>query len=240
MNFLDYEFGIAAVVGDGFIARGITFQNTAGPNNEQAVALRSESDRSIFHECSFEGYHDTLYVHSKRQFYRDCDVYGTVDIIFGNAAAVLQNCNIYLRKPSKGTNTITAQGRTDSKQNTGISIHNCRVTAAPELKPDQGSVRTYLGRPWKTYARVVYIETFLDDLIDPAGWMAWSGDFALDTLYYGEYENTGPGSDTENRVKWSGYRVITSASEAEKFTPGNFIDAGSWVPDANVPFTSGL
>ncbi|KAH6779759.1 Plant invertase/pectin methylesterase inhibitor superfamily [Perilla frutescens var. hirtella] len=235
-----FKSATVAVVGDGFIARGITFRNTAGAKNHQAVALRSGSDLSVFYQCSFEGYQDTLYVHSQRQFYRDCDIYGTVDFIFGNAAVVLQNCNIYPRNPPNKTNTLTAQGRTDPNQNTGISIHNSRVTAAPDLRPVQGSVKTYLGRPWQKYSRTVFMKTSLDSLINPAGWMPWSGNFALDTLYYGEYANTGAGSSTANRVKWKGYHVITSASVAAQFAPGNFIAANSWLPATNVPFTSGL
>lgn len=235
-----FKSATLAVVGDGFIGRGFTVRNTAGAQNHQAVAMRSGSDLSVFYQCSFEGYQDTLYTHSQRQFYRECDIYGTVDFIFGNAAVVFQNCNIYPRNPPNKTNTITAQGRTDPNQNTGISIHNCKVTAASDLKPVQGSVKTYLGRPWKQYSRTVFLKTNLDSLIDPAGWMPWSGNFALSTLYYGEYMNTGPGASTANRVKWGGYRVITSATEAAKFTVGNFIAGGSWLPATNVPFTSGL
>lgn len=235
-----FKSATVAVVGDGFIGRGITFRNTAGPQNHQAVALRSGSDLSVFYQCSFEGYQDTLYVHSDRQFYRECDIYGTVDFIFGNAAVVFQSCNIYARNPPNKTNTITAQGRTDPNQNTGISIQNCRVMAASDLKGATGSVKTYLGRPWKQYSRTVFLKTFLDSLVDPAGWMPWSGNFALDTLYYGEYINTGPGSSTTSRVTWKGYHVITSATEAAKFTVGNFIAGGSWLPGTNVPFTSGL
>ncbi|KAL8238478.1 hypothetical protein R6Q59_015045 [Mikania micrantha] len=235
-----FNSATVAVVGDGFIGRGITFRNTAGAQNHQAVALRSGSDLSVFYQCSFEGYQDTLYVHSNRQFYRECDIYGTVDFIFGNAAVVFQNCNIYARNPPNKTNTVTAQGRTDPNQNTGISIQNCRVTAASDLKGSTGSVKTYLGRPWKQYSRTVFLKTFLDSLVNPAGWMPWSGNFALDTLYYGEYMNTGPGSSTANRVNWKGYHVITSATEASKFTVGNFIAGGSWLPATNVPFTSGL
>ncbi|KAJ1383707.1 Pectinesterase, catalytic [Sesbania bispinosa] len=235
-----FRSATVAVVGDGFIAQDITFRNTAGAKNHQAVALRSGSDLSVFYRCSFEGYQDTLYVHSERQFYRDCNIYGTVDFIFGNAAVVLQNCNIFARNPPNKVNTITAQGRTDPNQNTGISIHNCRVTAASDLKPVQSSVRTYLGRPWKQYSRTVFMKTYLDSLINPAGWMEWSGNFALSTLYYGEYMNTGPGSSTRSRVKWPGYRVITSASEASKFTVANFIAGNSWLPSTKVPFTSSL
>ncbi|KAK4270981.1 hypothetical protein QN277_019743 [Acacia crassicarpa] len=235
-----FQSATVGVVGDGFIAQGITFRNTAGASNHQAVALRAGSDLSVFYRCSFEGYQDTLYVHSQRQFYRECDIYGTVDFIFGNAAVVFQNCNLFARNPPNKVNTITAQGRTDPNQNTGISIHNCRVTAASDLKPVQSSVKTYLGRPWQQYSRTVFMTTFLDSLINQAGWLEWSGNFALNTLYYGEYMNNGPGSSTSNRVKWSGYHVITSASEASKFTVANFIGGNSWLPATDVPFTSTL
>lgn len=231
----------SAVTGDGFIARDMTFENTAGPQKHQAVALRSGSDLSIFHRCSFKGYQDTLYVHSQRQFYRECDIYGTVDFIFGDAVAVLQSCNIYVRRPmSNQKNTVTAQGRTDPNENTGISIHNSRVTAASDLKPVQGSFRTYLGRPWKQYSRTVLMKSNLDGLVSPAGWLEWSGNFALSTLYYGEYMNTGAGAGTSGRVKWPGFRVITTASEASKFTVGSFLAGNSWIPATGVPFTAGL
>lgn len=235
-----FRSATVAVVGDGFMAQDITFRNTAGAKNHQAVALRSGSDLSVFYRCSFEGFQDTLYVHSDRQFYKQCNIYGTVDFIFGNAAAVFQNCNIFARNPPNKVNTITAQGRTDPNQNTGISIHNSRVTAASDLKPVQNSVKTYLGRPWKQYSRAVFMKTSLDSLIHPAGWLEWSGNFALSTLYYGEYMNTGLGSSTRNRVKWQGYHVITSASEASKFTVSNFIAGNAWLPATKVPFTSTL
>ncbi|XP_027335386.1 pectinesterase 2-like [Abrus precatorius] len=235
-----FRSATVAIDGDGFIGRDITFRNSAGASNHQAVALRSGSDLSVFYRCGFEGYQDTLYVYTERQFYRECDIYGTVDFIFGNAAVVFQNCNLFARNPPNKINTITAQGRTDPNQNTGISIHNSKVTAASDLQTAQSSVKTYLGRPWQQYSRTVFIETYLDSLIDPSGWLEWSGNFALSTLYYGEYMNTGPGSSTADRVNWGGYHVITSASEASKFTVANFIGGSSWLPATGVPFTPGL
>jgi pectinesterase len=232
---------LSAISGDRFVARDITFENTAGPQNHQAVAVRSGSDFSVFYRCSFKGYQDTLYVYSQRQFYRDCDIYGTQDFIFGDAVAVLQNCNIYVRKPMSGQkNTITAQARTDPNENTGIVIHNCRVTATGDLRAVQNSVDTYLGRPWQKYSRTIFMKSNLDSLINPAGWLPWSGSFALETLYYGEYMNTGSGADTSGRVNWPGYHVITSPTEAGKFTVGNFLDGGSWIPESRVPFEDGL
>ncbi|CAN4085732.1 unnamed protein product [Withania somnifera] len=230
-----------AATGAGFIARDMTFENYAGPNNHQAVALRIGGDHAVVFRCNIIGYQDTLYVHSQRQFYRECDIYGTVDFIFGNAAVVLQNCNIYARKPmANQKNTITAQNRKDPNQNTGISIHACKIAATSDLEASKGSFPTYLGRPWKMYSRTVYMLSNMGDHIHPHGWLEWNGDFALKTLYYGEYMNFGPGAALGQRVTWPGYRVIKSVEEASKFTVSKFIYGSSWLPSTGVSFLAGL
>ncbi|KAK1419412.1 hypothetical protein QVD17_28579 [Tagetes erecta] len=230
-----------AATGAGFMARDMTFENYAGAAKHQAVALRIGADHSVVYRCSIIGYQDSLYVHSQRQFYRDCDIYGTVDFIFGNAAVVLQNCNIYARKPmDRQKITITAQNRKDPNQNTGISIHSCKLLAQPDLLASNGSFQTFLGRPWKLYSRTVYLLSYMGDHIDPKGWLEWDGSFALDTLYYGEYMNYGPGGAVGKRVKWPGYRVITSAIEASRFTVAKFIYGSSWLPSTGVAFLAGL
>ncbi|XP_042400632.1 pectinesterase-like [Zingiber officinale] len=227
-----------AVNGERFIAVGITFENTAGPAKYQAVAVRNSADLSIFYRCSFVGYQDTLYVHTLRQFYRDCDVYGTVDFIFGNAAAVFQNCNLYARRPLPGqSNVVTAQGRTMPEQATGISIHNCTVRATPEIS--RGAAKTFLGRPWKAYSRTVVMQSFIDAAVDPAGWLEWTGGFALDTLYYGEFRNYGPGATTGGRVKWPGFSLM-SAMDACNFTLYNFTTTDTWLSSTSIPYNSGL
>ncbi|XP_059294690.1 pectinesterase [Lycium ferocissimum] len=232
-----FRSATVAVVGTGFLAKGITFENYAGPSKHQAVAVRSGSDLSAFYQCSFVAYQDTLYVHSLRQFYRDCDVYGTVDFIFGNAAVVLQNCNLYARKPNeKQKNIFTAQGREDPNQNTGISILGGKIASAADLIPVESSFKNYLGRPWKEYSRTVIMLAHIGSLIDPAGFLEWDGTFALSTLYYGEYMNRGPGSNTSARVNWPGYRVINNSTEASQFTVGNFIEGKEWLPDTGYPF----
>lgn len=84
------------------------------------------------------------------------------------------------------------------------------------------------------------MQTYLDTLVDPKGWLEWDGHFALATLYYGEYRNLGPRASTSGRVNWGGYRVITSASEASQFTVENFIAGQSWLPATGIPFRDGL
>ncbi|KNA10722.1 hypothetical protein SOVF_141560 [Spinacia oleracea] len=241
-GFTTINSATVAVTGEGFIARGITFRNTAGPENLQAVALLVGSDHSVFYQCGFEGYQDTLYALSQRQFYRECDIYGTVDIIFGNAAAIFQKCNIIVRKPlTTEKNTVTAQGRTDHNQNTGIVIQNSRIIPSSDLKPFISSIQSFLGRPWKRYSRTVVMGSYLDSLISPQGWLEWDAtSFALNTLYYAEYKNYGPGSLTNGRVKWGGYKIITNVSRVSQFSVASFIGGQSWLPTADVPFTVGV
>ncbi|CAI9103967.1 OLC1v1002566C1 [Oldenlandia corymbosa var. corymbosa] len=228
--------------GQGFIGVGLTIRNTAGAIKHQAVALRNDADFSVFYQCSFEGYQDTLYTHAMRQFYRECDVYGTIDYIFGNAAVVLQHCNIYSRLPLKGQfNTVTAQGKTDINQNTGTTIHDCNIKASPDLASNNAyAVQTYLGRPWKTYATTIVMESYLDNLINPAGWSIWTGNQSLDTCYYAEYNNTGPGSSTANRVTWLGYHPITDGANVLNVTVSALAFGDFWLPSTTVPYTSNL
>ncbi|XP_078431328.1 putative pectinesterase/pectinesterase inhibitor 34 [Wolffia australiana] len=240
-NFTTFHTATFATTGAGFIARDITFQNWAGPEKHQAVALRIGADHAVVYRCNVIGYQDTLYVHSQRQFFRECDIYGTVDFIFGNAAVVLQNCSIYARRPlGLQKNTITAQNRKDPNQNTGISIHASRILATPDLNATKAQFSTYLGRPWKLYSRTVIMMSYIADHVHPAGWLEWNSTFALDTLYYGEYMNYGPGAALANRVSWPGFRVIALPLEAAKFTVSQFIYGSSWLPSTGVAFLAGL
>ncbi|KAI3443499.1 hypothetical protein Pfo_000164 [Paulownia fortunei] len=243
-NFVDgvptFQTATFAALGEGFLAQSIGFRNTAGPEKHQAVALRVQADRSIFVNCRMEGYQDTLYAQTHRQFYRSCYITGTVDFIFGDAAAVFQNCMMYVRKPMDNQqNIVTAQGRLDKRQTTGIVIQNCRILADDKLEPEKQKFKSYLGRPWKEYSRTIIMETQIGDLIQPEGWLEWSGDFALRTLYYAEFKNKGVGADTSGRVKWPGYKVI-NREEALNFTVGPFLQGDSWLKNPNVPVRFGF
>ncbi|KAJ1292404.1 hypothetical protein BS78_02G388700 [Paspalum vaginatum] len=240
-NSTTFRSATLAVVGTGFLARDLTVENSAGPGKHQAVALRVNADLSAFYRCSFAGYQDTLYVHSLRQFYRDCDVYGTVDFVFGDAAAVLQGCSLYARRPDPGQkNVFTAQGREDPNQNTGIVVQGGKVAAAADLLPVLANFSTFLGRPWKQYSRTVFVQTKMESLIHPRGWLEWNGTFALDTLYYAEYMNRGPGANTSARVAWPGYHVLTNATDAANFTVLNFVQGDLWLNSTPFPYALGF
>eukprot|EP00252_Welwitschia_mirabilis_P020148 TRINITY_DN4871_c0_g2_i1.p1 TRINITY_DN4871_c0_g2~~TRINITY_DN4871_c0_g2_i1.p1 ORF type:complete len:396 (-),score=-4.20 TRINITY_DN4871_c0_g2_i1:144-1331(-) len=210
-NVTTYSSATFAVNADGFIAKNITFENKAGSPTKQAVALRVDGDLAAFYDCSMLGHQDTLYAHTLRQYYKNCRIEGTVDFIFGNAAAVFEDCVILVRprqeNVTKASNTVTAHGRTDPAQTTGFVFRNCTVNGTQQyvevFNAQRGAFQAYLGRPWKIYSRTVFMNSFLGKIIDAEGWMPWAGDFALDTLYYGEFRNSGPGADLSRRVNWS-------------------------------------
>ncbi|KAM0845029.1 hypothetical protein ACQ4PT_056661 [Festuca glaucescens] len=128
--------------------RGRTIETPGGGAPRRA-------DLSAFYRCSFVGYQDTLYVHSLRQFFRECDIYGTIDFVSATPPWCSRAATSYARRPLPNqSNIYTAQGRTDPNQNTGISIHKCKVAAASDLAAVQSSFRTYLaGRGSTTRAR---------------------------------------------------------------------------------------
>lgn len=228
--------GYAVVSGTGFLAQGITVQNSAGADGHQAVAVRVSADAVAFHKCSFDSFQDTLYAHNYRQYYRDCQIFGTVDFIFGNSFAVFQNCRLLAKKstiPSQ-SNIYTAQGRTDRAQGTGLSFQSCVFDATGDLQKSQKDFKTFLGRPWKPYSTAILLRCTIQGHVDPQGWMPWNAsDYGLKTSYFGEFQSSGAGGKSTARVPWS--KQITSLTEANKFQAGKFIQGNQWVPFSTYP-----
>lgn len=224
------------------MASNLTIENTAGahyPNASQAVALRLDSDKSFIENCEFIGNQDTVYAHTLRQFYQSCHIHGNIDFIFGSSAAVFQDCKIVivprLAEPEKGeTNVVTAHGRTDPAQSTGLVFRNCTISGSSRYMASymkNPSVhQNYLGRPWKEYSRTVFINCTLDALISPQGWMPWDGEFALKTLYFGEFGNSGKGAELSTRVPWSSK---VPAEHVHAYSVQNFIQGDEWIPKSS-------
>ncbi|KAK9076529.1 hypothetical protein SSX86_004863 [Deinandra increscens subsp. villosa] len=231
-------------LGERFMAKGITFENSIGPKGHQAVAFRSQSPHTVMIECSFEGYQDTLYYHAHDQFYKNCVITGTVDFIFGNGRAFIQDCDIYVRKPDPNQgNMVTADGRMAYEEAGGVVLHRCRIHASDDLAPVEAQFPSYLGRPWKACATSVILMCDVGDLIRPEGWMTWQSPEGKNnhmTCTFREWGNTGPGANQAGRVKWPGYKPITEESVALDYTAGPFLDAGSWLPKYGVPVNLAL
>ncbi|CAL5350627.1 unnamed protein product [Camellia sinensis] len=226
------------VDGEGFIGQSLTIENSAPINSGQAVALNNNANHSAFYKCIFMGYQDTLLANKNSQFYKNCEISGTVDFIFGSASAVFQDCGIYVRRLSP-PNVITANGgkHDPTSSNFGFSFQNCTINVAPELRSRKNEVKAFLGRPWKNYATVVFMESYLDEIVLPEGW-TWCCNNTI--MMFAEYNNRGPGADTSRRAKLSGYNVFKSATEATPFTVSKLIDGDSWIPQTGIPYRGGL
>jgi pectinesterase len=226
--------------GAGFEADNITFENTAG-NTGQAVAAAVRADRSIFKHCRFLGHQDTLFADYGRQYYVDSYIEGGVDFIFGNATAVFDHTEIH----ANGPGYLTAQSRTAPDQTTGYVILNSRVTssinhdappmdaATPGAKSSAAAHSTTgLGRPWRPYSRVIYINTELPADLNPAGWNNWNNPANEKSAYYAESNSSGPGASISTRVPWS--HQLTP-DEAKQYLPAIFLRGkDNWNPESEA------
>ena len=185
-----------------FRAENVTFENSFGVGS-QAVALFVDAERATFENCRFLGWQDTLFVNGSRHLFKNCYIEGHVDFIFGTASAVFENCHIH----SKGAGYVTAHYRLSNEESTGFVFVRCRLTGQDTSKG------VFLGRPWRPYARVVFIECWLDSHIKPEGWDNWRDPAREKTAWFAEYKSKGPGANANARVSWS--RQLTAAEAAE-------------------------
>jgi pectinesterase len=204
------------VYGAGFTAKNITFENSAGPVG-QALAIYVAGDEAAFFNCRFLGFQDTIYTNGKgtREYYKDCYIEGTTDFIFGAATALFDGCTIFCKK---GGAYVTAASTLDTTKY-GYVLMNCKITGSA---PDTSYA---LGRPWRPYAKVVYLHCELAKMIKASGWSNWHGTESDKTAYYAEYKNSGPGFVAEARVPWS--HQLTD-EEAKLYTPTLVLNG--WIP----------
>jgi pectinesterase len=231
--------GTVTLSGDDFLAENLTIANDFEKRHErtnqgsQAVALHVTGDREIFRRVRFLGYQDTLYADSKlchapgdgttchaaRQYYSDCYIEGHVDFIFGDAKAVFDRCEIHTMPHVM--DTITAQSRLRPEEDSGYVFRDCIVTAA------EGSQDILLGRPWRAYSTVIFLNTDFKAPLDPAGWKEWGT--ALPTSDYEEYNSHGMAGDVTKRIPPS--KQLTAADIAKYSTKAWLSGTDNWDPE---------
>lgn len=187
---------------DDFIAENLTFENSAGPVG-QALAIRVDGDRVVFRNCRFLGWQDTVFLNRGRHYFEDCYIAGHVDFIFGAATAFFERCHLH----SLRSGYITAASTYDY-QPYGFVFARCRLTGEPEAK-------TYLGRPWRDFSNVVFLNTEMAGVVRPEGWHNWNIPAREKTARYAEFNSSGSGAGAQTRVSWS--RQLTKA-QAKKIT----------------------
>ena len=200
----------AKISGNRFVAENITFANNAGRVG-QAVALYVDADKAVFKNCKFLGDQDTIFAsgETSHQYFKDCYIEGTTDFIFGPSTALFDDCIIHAK-----TNSFITAANTPKDKKFGFVFLNCTITI------DSSVTEEYLGRPWRAYAKTVFINCTLPKQIIPAGWSNWDNPDNEKTVFYAEYKNKGEGANTSQRVKWS--KQLTDA-EAKVYTLANIL-----------------
>ncbi|HLI69258.1 MAG TPA: pectinesterase family protein [Ktedonobacteraceae bacterium] len=201
-----------------FFAYNLTFQNSAG-NVGQALAVNATGDQEVFRNVRILGWQDTLYAGSGRQYYENADIEGVTDYIFGDATAFFDHCQLH----NLDGWSITAQSRSSASETTGYVFNQCQITGTP-------SDSTILGRPWRAYARVIYLNCSMDSSIKPIGWDDWGNAANQSTAYFAEYDSTGAGADPSARATWS--HQLTS-SQAAQYSLNAFLNQDGWLTVTN-------
>lgn len=220
-----YKSASVAVESDFFVAANISFQNDAYfPNSvnkyRQAVAMRISGEMAMFYSCGFFGHQDTLFDDKGSHYFRQCTIKGSVDYIFGNGKSLYERCAI--RSLTK-FGAITAQGRADPSEPTGFAFLKCRIN---------GPGSPYLGRAWRDFSRVVYINSMFNVDLGPEAWSDFGHPGRKSTAYYGMYQCSGPGAETALKSGWT--KELTH-EEAKPFLDRSFINAADWLrPSAEL------
>ncbi len=223
------------VRGDDFRAEDLTVANDywlRNPEPSQAVALYITGDRAVVERVRMLGSQDTLYAASRkcegpdcrvsRQYFRDCYVEGHVDFIFGNSKAFFENCHIHAIAHDEVM--LTAHMRTGPDEDRAYVFDHCRITS------DAGVGALWLGRPWRDFARVIFLDTRIDAPLHPDGWREWTpGEtHRLATAFYAEYASTGSGAP---RLAREPYSRQLSAVEARQWSAKQLLSGDDgWAP----------
>lgn len=238
-----------------FTAKHLTFRNDAGCGHTvgQALALYVDGDRNYFEDCCLLGSQDTLFTAPLplkeaqpggfkgpgefkprilgRHCYQNCYIRGDVDFIFGGAVAWFENCTIFSCFPkdrrldeapdqSAVCGYVTAAS-TPREQRYGYVFHNC------SLESDCPAHTVMLGRPWREWAKTVFLNCRLGEHIHPAGWNDWNKPHGH--FYYGEYKSYGPGASPDTRADFS---CQLTDEEAAEYTMENVLK--DWTPLQNL------
>jgi pectinesterase len=185
---------------DDFTVEDLTLENSAGPVG-QALALRVDGDRVVFRGCRFLGFQDTILVNRGRHYFAACHIEGGVDFIFGAATAWFEACEILCVRDGY----ITAASTPDVQPH-GFVFNRCKISGAtPETK-------TYLGRPWRAFSSVAWLNTEMTEVVRPAGWQNWNQPDREKTVRYAEFNSSGPGANESARVPWAKRLTVDEAN----------------------------
>lgn len=214
-TFLSYTF---LVTGNNVEVENITIRNDAGDGSKvgQAVAVYTAGDRGVWRNVRMIACQDTLFcgptmpkvardalprlipegvisvgdcpLVMNRQYFEDCYIQGDVDFIFGPYRCWFERCTLFMNERGG----MYTAANTPEQSPHGLVFHRCRLTGA--CPPGQA----YLGRPWRPYARTVFLHCDMDACVSPEGFQDWEGGAKI-TERCGEYGTSGVRADQSTR-----------------------------------------
>lgn len=199
--------------------KNLTIENASGDSasHGQAIALYADGDRLVFDNIRLLGHQDTLFTGplppkekepngfigpkqfapriNGRQYYKSCYICGDVDFIFGSATAYFEHCTIeslarfadensYEQDKSAKIQGYVTAASTAKGQQYGYVFSDCKLISA-----DCPNASVYLGRPWREFAKTVFLHCEFGPHIHPERFHDWNKKEAHDTIFYAEYEN---------------------------------------------------
>lgn len=169
----------------------LNIANTFGhiASNGQNLAISAQAANQGYYACQFRGYQDTILANTGKQLYSKSLITGAVDFIYGSAGIAWFE-KVDIRTIAQGA--ITASGRDSSTNPSWYVINNSTVDG---IDSSIAASSTYLGRPWREYARVVFQNTYIGAIVKAEGWSVWSStETRTGNVDFEEFGNTGPGS----------------------------------------------
>lgn len=197
----------------------LTIRNDAGDGRivGQAVAVYAAGDRGVWRNVRMIAHQDTLFcgplmqkvvdfisprqgsaecvasigdstLTRSRQYFEDCFIQGDVDFIFGPYRCWFERCTLFMgARGGWYTAANTPEG-----QPFGLVFHACTLTGACE--EGQG----FLGRPWRKFARTVFLNCGMDAHVAPLGFIDWDQERVV-TERCGEFGTAGLRADQSTR-----------------------------------------
>lgn len=206
-TFLSYTF---LVTGNNVEVENLTIRNDAGDGLlvGQAVAVYAAGDRGVWRNVRMIAHQDTLFcgptmpkvardalprlipegvtsvgdcpLTLNRQYFEDCYIQGDVDFIFGPYRCWFERCTLFMNKRGGLYTAANTPG--------AVAVR----AGVPQLQID-GRVRAgsgVSGRPWRAFARTVFLHCEMDEHVSPQGFQDWQGGAPV-TERYAEYGTTG-------------------------------------------------
>lgn len=195
-----------------FHAEGICVENTAGPGRlaGQAIAVYAEGDRISFKNCRILGAQDTLFTGPLppkeiekggftgptkdapripgRQLYESCFIAGEIDFIFGSARAYFYDCTLFAVDSGRFPDAFYCAPSTQEGEPFGYVFEHCRFTG------DCPKGSAFLARPWRDFAKAVFLNCRMDASVNPLGVDDWNKPQTHTSAFFAQYGCSGEGA----------------------------------------------